>query len=525
MSLIDLENRYFNGGHGGPWVCSNDTRVVVHIDGEQYFRALNAAINSCSGEGDVIYFLNWSLISSFRLLPATEAGSMEIGQQLAEKAARGVDVRSVIWVHQFFQTGRTIARQVGEENTESAMRMRALTVGTARPLAQRVLLDFTGARLGGNHQKAAVVKAGPVLTAFVSGLDFNSDRWDSNQHPFSTDPSNPRGWHDAGVQVWGETARHVWRNFRTRWRECRTLPVRTYRSRSSTEVEFNPRSSTLPPDPADPPPAASPSPTPHVSTQVLRNYSDIKLWNPVWTRSLNLSWMDLPRAGVHEVMAALTRAINTATQYIYIEDQYGYAPFTLTPLVRSKVRSGVKVIMVLPGGSVGGSGSGSGGDPSVSHNTVVRAFIHYQDELHRPRMLMSTEMSRLAVYRLDGIFIHSKVILIDDQFMSIGSANFADRSMGPSSAGEDAELNVAVVDDSAMLNLVRETRKRLWAEHFALDLRTGSVNTRLDALTTALPFWRANWAASWHSGDPPNPDYQRGLASRLRWVGPEASAP
>jgi len=144
MSLIDLENRYFNGGHGGPWASSNDTQVRVLIDGEQYFRALNTAINICTGEGDVIYLLNWSLISTFHLIPHGEAGSMEIGQQLAEKAARGVDVRSIIWIHQLFRdwvASRTPARTVGEENLASATALRSLMVGAARPLQYRVLLQ------------------------------------------------------------------------------------------------------------------------------------------------------------------------------------------------------------------------------------------------------------------------------------------------------------------------------------------------------------------------------------------------
>ena len=59
----------------------------------------------------------------------------------------------------------------------------------------------------------------------------------------------------------------------------------------------------------------------------------------------------------------------------------------------------------------------------------------------------------------DPIYVHAKVGVVDDRWMTIGSANLNDHSLF-----NDTEVNVVTHD----AELARETRLRLWAEHLEL---------------------------------------------------------
>ena len=111
--------------------------------------------------------------------------------------------------------------------------------------------------------------------------------------------------------------------------------------------------------------------------------------------------------------------------------------------------------------------------------------------------LSDTQRTNLAVWQLAGIFVHSKVILIDDEFASIGSANFMDRSMQLTLAGDDSELSVAAVSTGT---LVSDLRVELWAEH--LRVTTPGALLEIRSLGRSLGFWRANWGTGFTFASP-----------------------
>jgi len=72
-------------------------------------------------------------------------------------------------------------------------------------------------------------------------------------------------------------------------------------------------------------------------------------------------------------------------------------------------------------------------------------------------------------------YIHSKLFLVDDRFLSVGSANMNNRSMGL-----DTEVNVAweaTPEEHAMIESIRRVRVDLLAEH------TGATDSALGELT------------------------------------------
>jgi phosphatidylserine/phosphatidylglycerophosphate/cardiolipin synthase-like enzyme len=76
----------------------------------------------------------------------------------------------------------------------------------------------------------------------------------------------------------------------------------------------------------------------------------------------------------------------------------------------------------------------------------------------RGRLLAATLRS-LAGNRDDRLYVHAKVGIVDDHWLTVGSANLNAHSLL-----NDTEMNI-VTDDE---RLARETRVRLWAEHLQL---------------------------------------------------------
>ncbi len=122
----------------------------------------------------------------------------------------------------------------------------------------------------------------------------------------------------------------------------------------------------------------------------------------------------------------------------------------------------------------------------------------------------------VALYRIEGVTVHSKIVLVDDRFACLGSANLFSRSM----AGTDHELSVAVVDTG---DAVRDLRVRLWSDHLRLDPNHPVVAADLGDLDVALGAWRPSWAGA-HPHEPswaaPDGDPRRTGACAAVLVGP-----
>jgi phosphatidylserine/phosphatidylglycerophosphate/cardiolipin synthase-like enzyme len=121
------------------------------------------------------------------------------------------------------------------------------------------------------------------------------------------------------------------------------------------------------------------------------------------------------------------------------------------------VRRGVKVLFVC-----GGEGADFTYSPSL--------FVELGIPMFTPNFRMC---------RVDGVYVHSKVVLIDDEFAAIGSANFWDRSMD----GTDTELSAAIVDNG---NWVRDFRVSLMAEHFRVDINDVTYRSALENVDSAF---------------------------------------
>jgi len=516
LSLADLEAKYFESG---PVVHSGNTEVTPIVDGVNYFFAIHDRMAQTTGAGDAIYILGWMFDAYIDILRPPQAdppavppppGSESLGLTLAGKAAAGVDVRIVLNAAAFVELncfGR-------DRDAADLLRKitHAGTSGISTPLAFSVLLDWSGAWSGSHHQKTTIVKAGNDMWAFVGGMDYWYNRIDIAPHNQLRTPSLQRwGWHDVGCMLHGEAVKDIWENFRLRWREARTLPS------SLLGQVSNPAIST---DPEAAPDLPVPAPTVSQSVQVLRSRFRVK--SPrFWMRETPWDGPVGSRGGQYEVYKTLRKAIRAATTYIFIEDQFCLDSYwveaggagkisadanvgavttpnlfmSLFPELEAAAQRNVRLIFVTSGRADPDDLFG-GGD-------VINDKLNPQLHTLLANLKGTGHDSNLAVYRIDNVTVHAKLIIIDDEFASIGSANMHSRSM----MGVDDELQVTFVEEigqTSDVKIIRDLRVNLWAEHLSLVSLPDTVLTPLQVLPPrkiddpparclSLGIWRTEW--------------------------------
>ena len=222
--------------------------------------------------------------------------------------------------------------------------------------------------------------------------------------------------------------------------------------------------------------------TPH-SIQVLRTYG-IKNYSP---------------SGEFSIWASFLNAIQTAQNYIYIENEdllsfdwppccerirgVAASPARDTDLIYQlgeAIKRGVKVAAL------------------TNYRPTSDTFQDWSDmkvanyqkgvsiEFLQNVASTATSGGAFTVGKLKGRgqpvhnFVHTKLMLVDDEFSVIGSANFNQRSMT-----HDNEIMLGIVD--ADNTFTKDLRVRLWREHLKeSDADLDDWNSGFDRLTAAI---------------------------------------
>ncbi|MDA8389607.1 MAG: VTT domain-containing protein [Gammaproteobacteria bacterium] len=306
--------------------------------------------------------------------------------------------------------------------------------GTHRRL--RFALDGSHPLAASHHQKIVVVDD---QFAFVGGLDLTIRRFDTRQHrphdPCRTDPAgHPYGpFHDVQIAVSGKAAAALGRLARQRWH------------RATGEII--------------PPPGATGAHWPESLAQAVRNI-------PVAISRTEPAYNGHPE--ITEIRQLYIDALTAARRYIYIENQY-FTAACIGDALRA-VLGGAdppEVVIVLPQRTSGWLQEHTMGllrarlvgllRTADRHNRLRICYPHAED------------------LGDDYIRVHSKVLILDDRLLSIGSANTNNRSMGL-----DSECNLTIeADDGPAAGAIRDFKEDLLAEH--LHLTRSEVRTRLAA--------------------------------------------
>lgn len=504
----------------GPTKIEEDNSTIVPlIDGEDYFGSIRMEIGRAQSPGDAIYMLGWRFQSDFRF--SKEAQDLtEFGKVLAVKAAAGVDVRIIMpakWQLLYMLQSSTEKELRDKGNTDlnnqldrfgpsgnprQATLLREQDVGGNKPLRGRVLLDHSSELFGIHHQKMVIVLRGGVGVGFVAGLDFLADRLDSSRHDEALPRKNPSSpadtisyyWHDIGARIEGPAVSGLLYYFISRWAYFLQLSNRSFKLKDGQDIpSLNPQvEGSAPRSRIQNPPVLNTSPAAArlKGVYIAANFpeQDVRGNNPVLHEPHGI----FPKPGVHTTGILYKKAIGSARKYIYIEDQY-FAAQSLEEALREAARKEVKIIAVM-----------GGYDDDLGKAVVPQINSPFLKSLG----------DKVAVMHVKETIVHSKLMIIDDEFVAIGSTNFADRSLieakdlgGGTDAGlrdllkemnqawgTDSELTVAAVDDRRTdWNVAFRLRVRLWAEHLRVDVNDTRIWKELADLGMGLSIFKDGW--------------------------------
>jgi phosphatidylserine/phosphatidylglycerophosphate/cardiolipin synthase-like enzyme len=257
-----------------------------------------------------------------------------------------------------------------------------------------------------HHEKTVVVDG---RLAFVGGIDMTDlagDRYDTSHHP----ARRRLGWHDVSTRLTGPAVQDVDAHFGLRWREL-------------TGEELAP--------------APEPAPAGEHTVQVVRTVAE--------------GMYDHVPRGDFRILESYVRAIRNAERYIYLENQFLWSPEIVSRLVqklREPPSDEFRLVIVLP------SRANNGQDDTQGQLAVLESA---DDGAGR---LSVATLRSLSGRRDDRLYVHAKVGIVDDRWLTVGSANLNAHSLF-----NDTELNV-VCDDPG---LARQTRVRLWSEHLQVQ--------------------------------------------------------
>jgi phosphatidylserine/phosphatidylglycerophosphate/cardiolipin synthase-like enzyme/uncharacterized membrane protein YdjX (TVP38/TMEM64 family) len=422
------------------WRFEHAERLAMLVDGEQFFGAVRAALRTAQRS---IFILGWDIDSRMRLVPggAGDGWPEPLGEFLDAlvKARRRLRAYVLTWD---FAMLYVVEREW--------MPIYKLDLRTHRRLSFR--LDARHPVGGSHHQKIIVVDDS---VAFVSGFDLTRSRWDSCEHacgdPRRRNPFNLAygPFHDVGAVVEGDCARALGELARERWTRA---------------TGWRPRTPTQSPSPGHWPEATPPD-FAGVEVAIARTEPRFESF-----------------AGAGEIRQLHLDAIASARRYVYAENQY-FTSRTIADALAARLAEpgGPEIAIVSP--------RTQSGWLEVSTMGVLRGRI--DREL---RAADSEQRYRLLCPRLDWLDpdkgclnVHSKVIVVDDTFVTIGSANLSNRSMGL-----DTECNLALEShgDPRLAEAIAGLRARLLAEHLgttAQDVNAatathGSLLRAIDAL-------------------------------------------
>ncbi|MDB5596880.1 MAG: phospholipase [Hyphomicrobiales bacterium] len=461
------------------WRIVTASRAAFLVDGKAHYAAAKAAMLKARRS---ILLLGWEFDPRTRLEPhKPDDGIDAIGAFLNDLALRRpeIDVRLLIW---------DMSAPIAAAHDFFPQRAKSWFRGRVRfQLA-------AGLALGACHHQKILVIDDEI--AFCGGGDFAMGRWDTNHHhdsepsrrlPVSEKPYPPR--HDVMMMVEGDAARALGDLGRARWQDAIGKPLPGPASGSdASDPESGHELSSCWPD--------------HVTPDI----------GPA---GIAIARTHQSRGGVSAIREnerLHLAAIVAARDVIYLENQYFASAAVGGALAaRLKEENGPEVVLVTSPTSAG---------------LIDRTIMDAAREALLARLHAADRFGRFHPFeaRTDAggcVIVHSKVTIIDDVLLRIGSSNLNNRSFG-----FDTECDIAIEARRGEAHAekraaIRAFRNRL-VGHFlgrapeefgsacechgslarAIHALGGGAGGRLRPIVRREPSLFSAFVARWHLGDP-----------------------
>ncbi len=384
----------FSPGHG-LWASGDPpprrgNSLEVLIDGEEVLPAIARAIRRARSH---VHIAGWSISPEFALSRGPDASSVHA---LLAEVARQAEVRVLLWAGAPFPVVRPDRRDVRRDRAALLERS-----------GVRVALDPREHLIHCHHEKIIVVDDD---IGFVGGLDLtdrDGDRYDDRDHP----NRGKLGWHDLAFRIRGPLLADVASHFLDRWRTVTGEHL------------------------AGPPELA---PAGNVEAQFVRTVPE--------------GVYSFAPQGEFRILESYLRALRSAQNLIYIENQFLWAP-EIVRLLADKLRQppspDFRLVVVLPSRANQGQ-----------EDTRGMLQLLLDADRGAGRFAAST-ISAVGNDTVERVYVHAKVAIVDDRWLTIGSANLNARGLF-----NDTEANIVTHDE----RLARDTRLRLWSEHLSCPI-------------------------------------------------------
>ncbi len=416
------------------WQVERANRFGVIIDAADYFRVARDAMMAAREQ---IILVGWDVDP--RILLDPDAADREEPNCLAEfipwlaKRRPELRINLLIWNMGFLK-----------------MLGRGLSVFTLARwrLSRHVSIRFDSSHpIGGTHHQKLLVVDDSL--AMCGGIDMTSDRWDTPDHidgdPRRVRPNgNPyRPWHDTAGLVEGPVAKALGDLARTRWHRATGKHL--------------------------------PEPTPHDTSwpaivEPLHRDIDVAIARTE------------PRADDHEEVREIERLyvdmIARARRFIYADNQY-FASRRVAEAIAKRLEEtdGPEIVIINPVSADGWL------QEAVMGSARAELFYALAEIDRDDRFQIYTPVTAAGRH----IYVHSKLMIVDDVILRVGSSNMNNRSMGL-----DSECDIAI-DRSANGQpdpAITSLRERLLAEHLGTTeqavrdafQRTGSLIGTIECL-------------------------------------------
>ena len=400
--------------------------------------------------------MSWHCNVDFLLVPADPASSLR--SLLTTSAAGGVQIRAMLWAGDpvpapptiVFVPPALVSVAIPWELIKQYIKMKA-SRRVNKPAVDFIngllaggkdgaaILDGQHLPMGSTHQKVIIVKSAAGLIAYVGGIEPNLDRLPP---ALPDEPGSPL--FDISVRLEDAAAFLVLETFITLWNlhpdKLGSLPLRG-------------ESVALP----------APSGGP-MAVQVTHTYG----------RGFPFT------AAVRTASTALANAIRNARQFFYLEDQYCTGTLMMGAAISDAMTANPSLIGIVV----------IANEDSVTDMPDLpfrrRDFLGPLALAFPGRFLV---FERLGSGSTTGptAYVHTKLLLVDDEAAFIGSVNSNRRAWF-----HDSEISATIVDMGGpggtapgTRGVVREFRCALWSDHLTVP------SVALGDFPTALTIWQA----------------------------------
>ncbi len=422
-----------------------NSRGGLLVDGRDFYRAFYEA--ACKAQSSIL-MAGWQFSSSVELVRGADATSCTLPTKLIDFLSELCRQRPDLHVYMLPWD----SSPVFTFEREPLQRLRLHLKGHKRIHWKMDNCHPPGAS---HHQKLIAIDRS---IAFVGGMDVCDSRWDDRAHAAVAKDRCAHGrtytpYHDVQAYVTGEAVDILRGWFCERWKLASGSPL-DLPDCPKTAIEIRPT---------------------------------FEVHAPRLALARTLPKMDEPaHDAVRELYHLHTRAIASARQLIYIENQYFSSDEIARALelrMRQDTSAPLDIVMVLP-------------EKSAGFKERISIGVYQAQLLERLTQVAAETGHRLGVYYQVArggsqdipVFIHAKVLAVDDRFLLVSSANTSNRSMG-----YDTELGIAWESPEPTPSL-HDARMELLAEHLGLEraeaedllgVSTEGIVPKLDELAAA----------------------------------------